>query len=421
MLQACSSNAEVAVAPPPEVPTTKVEVTAQFANAHDQSIVAVVHAWVLGDPAGAASCARLVGGDLSPYDGMLEPMGEMATMDPVAKMTREKVPLGKALVYVEASDYLGAPEFAGCVPAEIVQPLTSVVVPLGKARIYDCADAKTEDGAPCDDALICTSGERCKKGKCQGGSPRNCSHLATDGCAAANCVEGTGCVATPLADNTPCNDNLQCTSADVCIGGKCLGTQKDCVTTAPPCRVPIGCDEASGDCLYDNAPVDTDCDDGEFCTIDDKCTSYGACHSSTAYDCSALENQCQTAWCDETADQCATNPEYNGHSCNDNTACTTGDHCDGAGTCVGTPKNCAAYDDQCNKGACVDPSTGQCVKVPVAVGTPCNDFNPQTTSDQCNASGVCVGTIPDAGTPETGPDTGADTGVDTGPADATPG
>jgi hypothetical protein len=404
-LAACSSNAEVTVQPPPEIPTAKVEITVQFGSDKDASIVATVHGWVLGfEPSAGATCSKLVGGDISPYDVLLERRAEMATMEPSDKLASDKVVLGEALVYVEASGFDGNAEFAGCVTATVAQPLTAVTVTLGKARVYDCKEPQTPEGALCDDGKVCTAGERCKAGVCGGGVKRTCSHLA-DQCNAASCDEALGCVRTPVPDNTTCDDTLMCTEGDACFAGKCTGKPRDCSTTLPACQVSLGCSELSGQCEYDQAPGGTECDDEDDCTENDVCTSYGTCQGSTK-DCSSLTTQCATGQC-ATGQGCVAVPKSEYSYCNDNSSCTSNDHCDGNGACVGTPKNCGYYDDQCNKGGCVDPGTGQCVKVPLAVGTPCTDFNSSTLNDQCNANGVCVGQLPDAGAPDTGvPDSG---------------
>ena len=41
---------------------------------------------------------------------------------------------------------------------------------LGKAKVSDCADPSTEDGAPCDDGKLCTVGETCTAGSCAAAS-----------------------------------------------------------------------------------------------------------------------------------------------------------------------------------------------------------------------------------------------------------
>lgn len=74
-------------------------------------------------------------------------------------------------------------------------------------------------------------------------------------------------------------------------------------------------------------------------------------------------------------------------SCNDNNLCTT-DACVN-GVCQHTPVICPPP-SQCAGAAC-DSSTGDCVNVPFAAGTTCNDGTLCTTNDACDGSGNCVG------------------------------
>src|SRR5206468_1232835 len=60
------------------------------------------------------------------------------------------------------------------------------------------ADALTADGAACDDGNLCTQGDTCQAGQCQGGTPVTCSpttgcvHRHFEGMAALDCFCGTG-------------------------------------------------------------------------------------------------------------------------------------------------------------------------------------------------------------------------------------
>ena len=62
----------------------------------------------------------------------------------------------------------------------------------------------------------------------------------------------------------------------------------------------------------------TVCDDGLYCTVSDVCDGYGVCDGS-ARDCSAFDNECNLALCDEDADSCYAEPEpYNyGEPCSE--------------------------------------------------------------------------------------------------------
>ena len=75
-----------------------------------------------------------------------------------------------------------------------------------------------------------------------------------------------------------------------------------------------------------------------------------------------------------------------GLSCSDGASCTTGDHCDAFGTCVGTPVGCGV-DGPYTTDFC-DASTGACVFAPVS--GPCSAGDACTTNDTCSG-GVCVG------------------------------
>ncbi|MEM9691156.1 MAG: choice-of-anchor J domain-containing protein [Myxococcota bacterium] len=110
-----------------------------------------------------------------------------------------------------------------------------------------------QDGAACTDVNdLCSAGNTCDNGVCQGGAPADCSRFSvgcevgacdplTGGCvlepqpagtvcSVAECQPGAcdanrNCVAgAAVADGTACNDANSCTSNDVCTGGTCGGT-----------------------------------------------------------------------------------------------------------------------------------------------------------------------------------------------------
>jgi hypothetical protein len=364
-----------------------VEVT--FPGDADKSASASVHAWaVVAKIEGSATCAALIGGALDPYDPSFERRADVATPPASLPAVAPEVLLGPVLVYVEAVDFAGVAKLAGCVPADVIQPSTTVTVTLSKAGVFDCTDPAAEEGSPCDDGTLCTVGEKCSGGSCKGGVARDCTYLA-DACNAESCDETLGCVAVNLPDTTPCEDGVFCTEGDVCTAGICSGQQKDCSIGAAPCEVAVSCSESQQQCIYDDAPFGTLCDDGNYCTVNDACSSFGSC-SGAARDCSPVADQCNTASCDETADQCVPVPKSTVFSCNDGVGCTTSDKCTGTGSCAGTAVSCVSQTDQCNTGMCQEP-TGTCAKVPVTNGTVCNDGNPSTINDQC-VTGVCTGT-----------------------------
>src|SRR5690349_18451419 len=106
----------------------------------------------------------------------------------------------------------------------------------------------------------------------------------------------------------------------------------------------------------------------------------------------------QCKWKDCNVDTWVCRNEPSTTACDDGNACTTGDHCNGSGACVGTPKVCDSScgnpnDSSCCKipGTC-NPSTGVCsAETNKNNGATCNDHNACTYGDVCTA-GVCGGT-----------------------------
>ena len=97
-------------------------------------------------------------------------------------------------------------------------------------------------------------------------------------CTADSCNPATGCVHT---NNTaPCNDGLLCTSGDVCSGGSCAGTAINC-NDSNVCTND-SCNPATGLCVHGN---NTDaCDDGNACTTVDVCAGPAVCGSTENFD-----------------------------------------------------------------------------------------------------------------------------------------
>lgn len=211
----------------------------------------------------------------------------------------------------------------------------------------------------------------------------------------------------------------------------------------PVCVCPDGYKEVDGDCedvdeckdddLNDCAPQ-ADCEntdggytcscpapaykgDGKKCSCgegyapdpdrDNRCLGKNGSACEVNANCeskSCVDKICCSEACD-TPDNCQTEEgvtckdgttcEYPqapvGASCNDGDACTD-DVCDEAGACIGT-----AFDplERCSKGSgCQAPSCDTalgCIYTNVAAGTACDDGDPCTTSDACDAQGACLG------------------------------
>jgi len=108
------------------------------------------------------------------------------------------------------------------------------------------ADALTADGAACDDGNLCTQGDTCQAGQCQGGTPVTCS--ASDQCHDPGvCNPATGlCSNPPTQDGTPCDDGNACSEHESCRQGRCIGgTAVSCsdgdACTVDTCNPTTGC------------------------------------------------------------------------------------------------------------------------------------------------------------------------------------
>jgi len=265
------------------------------------------------------------------------------------------------------------------------------------------------DGTPCDSGDLCTVNATCQSEVCVG-QPKDCSALdsaCTQGaCDAAsgvcqalaaneggacndldNCTLADTCVSgicvgtadpacvqacTGVADGTPCDDADPCTSASACSGGACVGVPLDCSALDTACTVGT-CDATSGTCVA--APTNNGgaCDDGDSCTYDDVCQA-GACVGTADPACGAGGN---------CAGKLPNTPCDDGDPCTVNTRCVSG-------VCQGDPVDCSAFNTLCTTGQC-DAATGICYGAPVNNGAPCDDGDTCTTDDQC-AGGQCVGT-----------------------------
>jgi hypothetical protein len=181
-----------------------------------------------------------------------------------------------------------------------------------------------------------------------------------------------GCAGTPAG--FPCDDGNTCTVDDRCDGA---GT---CVPGVPlPCDGPCQACDATLGCVP--KPVSTRCDDANVCTVGDHCSGDGnVCVSGRPVVCGG---QCVTGACDPALG-CV--PQPADAPCTDGDLCTAGDHCSGTGNvCVpGPPRDCTG---QCLTGVC-DSQRGCLV---AAAGTPCDDGNACTIGDQCAGTrNTCV-------------------------------
>ncbi len=234
-------------------------------------------------------------------------------------------------------------------------------------------------------------------------------------CERAACNDNL-CGIVPKPNETPCDDNDECTIGDQCQDGLCVAGFNTCA-----CR------------------GDADCaarDDGNPCTGVLVCNTQAVpyvCEADPASIpvCStALDSTCLKSQCDPADGLCKMSPANVGVACDDSDPCTSGTRCDAEGRCVGTDAcdcradaDCAAFEDgnlcngtlrcdrsgvpytcrvnpatviycssenntACRQNRC-NPSTGICVMTPMPDGARCEDGTQCTEDDRCQ-SGVCV-------------------------------
>jgi lysophospholipase L1-like esterase len=251
-----------------------------------------------------------------------------------------------------------------------------------------CEPQPTNEGLGCDDGLFCTTAEICTVGVCGGGSATDCSAF-DDQCNQGVCNEGTdACEAQPTNEGLSCDDDLFCTTAELCTAGVCGGgSATDCSAFDDQCNLGV-CNEATDACEAQPANEGLGCDDGLFCTTAELCTA-GACGGGTATDCSAFDDQCTVGVCNEGTDACEPQPANEGLACDDGLFCTTSEVCIVGACDGGSATDCSSFDDQCNQGVCNE-GTDACEAQPTNEGLACDDGLFCTTAEACSA-GVCGG------------------------------
>ncbi len=239
------------------------------------------------------------------------------------------------------------------------------------------------DGTPCNDGNLCTTADRCEASLCVG-TEKDCS--LADGCHDPGvCDPATGLCPNPRPDGTACDDANLCTVGDRCQGSICTGTPKDC-SAADGCHDPGTCDPATGLCPNPR-PDGTACSDGNLCTLEDRCSA-SIC-VGTPRDCSVTDGCHDIGVCDPATGLCP-NPRPDGTACSDGNLCTLGDQCQ-TGRCVGTPRDCSRPDGCHDTGAC-NPATGQCPN-PRPDGTACSTGAFCVVAQTC-VGGFCGGGQP---------------------------
>ncbi len=216
---------------------------------------------------------------------------------------------------------------------------------VAKCSQGQCTTDQAPNNTPCDDGLVCTDGDICVSGQCTAGPPKQCT--PSNQCKAAVCDEAAmGCVEMDVPDGTACDDNDLCTNTSDCQAGVCVPgpgckdtecttgmcTPTGCMDTPKPMGTTCGVTPCStgqcgndGKCLITPINVGQPCDDGLFCSSQDKCNQFGQCEG-TAETC-LKPGPCVEATCNEDMDTCDLKPILNGEVCDDGNGCTSGETC----------------------------------------------------------------------------------------------
>jgi hypothetical protein len=145
------------------------------------------------------------------------------------------------------------------------------------------------NGAPCEDGLFCTVGDRCFGGSCLSGVERDCSAQATV-CNLAECSEAdAACVLRPAFDGVA----FGCGDGEFCVGGACVAGEscpsgENCDYSCPGTTCNYQCSEANR-CAIDcaggstclvatcrNADCEVSCAAGSSCILN--CFGAHDCH-----------------------------------------------------------------------------------------------------------------------------------------------
>jgi hypothetical protein len=277
----------------------------------------------------------------------------------------------------------------------------------------DDTGGDTGPGPPCTTDDDCDDGDPCTVGTCE---PRGCIYRARD-CAPDGADPCDDWFCNPVTGTCDVYENANC--PPLCMTN--LATCDD----GNPCTV-HSCDPVLG-CQY--AVADTDCSDGNPCTVGDRCVpdptggTVAVCAPGSARSCDDGD-ECTINWCDPTFpedlacrslqleglegdcsvipcpdgddDECPVVPNpcvafkcnaevgvceihFPENSCDDNNPCTTNDRCE-AGACVGGPPPDCDDGIFCTVDSCV-PERGGCVNTPIVdCRKPCD------TADDCPTS-----------------------------------
>ena len=140
--------------------------------------------------------------------------------------------------------------------------------------------------------------------------------------------------------------------------------------------------------------TDSECDDSVFCNGKETCTD-GLCETlEGSQPCPAGDNPCEENICDETSKSCSMTPLPDGSFCG-----VSENLCVGRKECLNTEctdtniKDCSGLDSECSSGFC-NPDTGECVRIAENEGKSCSTGKICIKNEVCT-QGFCEGEAPD--------------------------
>ena len=335
--------------------------------------------WVCALAVGWATCCLIACDEAGPPAGSDQDAKQAPEVDGAGQVT-------------DTSGADGAPPGTDAAAEAVADAAAEVATDPGAdsdAQLADVSSGLDAEGFDTDDGLadatdtgsLDSTGEVAGSGDAKPGSDGSAAVLTgcalvadcldpLPGCQAWSCQSGT-CVAVAVGNGAPCDDGNACTLADKCSQGTCSGATAKACDDGNPCTTD-GCDAKTGDCTTlpaDGAP----CDDGLTCSIGDQCKA-GKCLPSKSFCACSLDADCP----------------------DDGNACNGTSYCDKSGVqwqCklkAGSPVTCPVSDSLCLGNQC-NPKTGECQPIAKPTRTACSDSDPCTVGDACDAGGCKPG------------------------------
>ena len=123
-----------------------------------------------------------------------------------------------------------------------------------------CRVVSIEDQSPCDDQNECTSSSTCSGGLCVvAGNEAWIDCLDGNPCTSDGCDPGTGCVYDPISSG-PCDDGEECTANDYCKEGQCLPGTDICPAQCGNDKCQDDKGETCETCVEDCGPCTQGCE-----------------------------------------------------------------------------------------------------------------------------------------------------------------